>query len=72
MMMCERCGSINVRRVRASSLERFLRIFTGRKRFFCKRCGWTALRDWDETAPRVFVPKPKTDLKLVGVDEPPR
>ena len=65
-MICERCGSINVRRVQASSLERFLRMFTGRKRFFCKRCGWSALRAWDETAPRVIVKKQeRADLKLV-------
>lgn len=66
-MICERCGSINIRRVRSNPFERLLRVFTGKKRFFCKRCGWSALRDWDETAPR-FVPQPrKSDLKLVHV-----
>ena len=65
-MTCERCGSINIRRLQATPLERFLRLFTGKKRFFCKRCGWSGLRDWDETAPRVFNPKPeKADLRLV-------
>jgi hypothetical protein len=66
-MTCERCGATDIRRVRVNPIERFLRIFHGKKRFFCTRCGWSALRDWDETAP-VFVPPPrKTDLKLVMV-----
>jgi hypothetical protein len=66
-MICERCGSTNVRRARSNSLERFLRLFTGKKRFFCKRCGWTALRAWDESAPRVMPKKQeKADLKLVA------
>jgi len=66
-MNCERCGSANVRRVRSNPLERLLRVFTGKKRFFCKRCGWSALRDWDETAPRIVLPPKKADLKLVAV-----
>lgn len=68
-MFCERCGSANVHRVRANALERFLRIFTGNKRFFCKHCGWSGLRDWDEAA-AVVLPK-RPDLKLVGVSAHP-
>jgi hypothetical protein len=71
-MVCERCGSISIRRGRSTPFERFLRIFTGRKRFFCKRCGWTALRAWDETLIElrhqpggVEGQKKKADLKLV-------
>ena len=65
-MMCERCGSVSIRRVKANPLERLLRFFTGKKRFFCKRCGWTGLRVWDENAPRVMQPR-KSELRLVGV-----
>jgi hypothetical protein len=65
-IVCELCGSINVRRIRSTPIHRLLRLFTGRKRFFCVRCGWTALRAWDEEAPRIGAPK-KHDLKLVGV-----
>jgi len=70
-MICERCGSTSLRRLKAKPLERFLRIFTGKKRFFCKRCGWSGLRDWDETAPRFMPPPRKTDLKLVMVSAHP-
>jgi hypothetical protein len=62
-MLCERCGSNNVRRVRSTRVERVLRIFTGRKRFFCLRCGWSALRAWDEFAAPPL--EKKRDLKLV-------
>ena len=69
-MLCERCGSIEIRRGRSNNVERFLRIFTGRKRFYCKRCGWSGLRAWDETAPRPMPPPKrveKADLKLVDL-----
>ena len=66
MMECERCGSTHVRRVPSSPMQRFMRLFNGKKRFLCVRCGWSAMRAWDETAPRVFNTKPeKADLKLV-------
>lgn len=66
-MNCEQCGSINVRRVRSTRIERFLRIFTGRKKFFCPRCGWSALRAWDEDAPLDVTAPKKADLKLVDL-----
>ena len=68
-MVCERCGSAHVRRIRSTSFERFLRVFTGKKRFLCRHCGWSALRAWDETARRVDVPKTpeRAALKLVDL-----
>ena len=66
-MECERCGSTNVRRIQSNPLERILRVLTGKKRFLCKRCGWSGLRAWDETAPRIMQPPDKAALKLVGV-----
>ena len=66
-MECERCGSTTVRRIQSNPLERLLRVFTGKKRFLCKRCGWSGLRAWDETAPRIMQPRDKSNLKLVGV-----
>jgi len=64
MIACERCHSIEVRRVRSNGWLRLLRRLTGRKRFKCMVCGWTALRAWDEHPPS---PKGKADLKLVDV-----
>ena len=62
-MICERCGSNYVRRVRSTRIERLMRVFTGRKRFFCVRCGWSALRAWDEYAALPL--QRKRDVKLV-------
>jgi len=50
MQTCERCGSAEVRRVRSNRFQRLFRMLTGRKRFTCMACGWTALRAWDENA----------------------
>jgi hypothetical protein len=48
---CERCGSPQIVRVRSNRFQRFLRFFTGRKKFYCRRCGWNGLRAWDERDP---------------------
>ena len=57
-MLCERCGSIDVARSRSSRFDKLIRFFTGRKRFSCKRCGWTARRAWvEEKRPEWTKPK---------------
>ena len=66
-MECERCGSTNVRRIQSNPLERILRVLTGKKRFLCKRCGWSGLGVCDEEAPQVNQPPKQPALKLVGV-----
>lgn len=48
-MRCDGCGSIDVVRLRSTELDKFVRLLTGLKRFGCRRCGWNALRAWDET-----------------------
>jgi hypothetical protein len=60
-LLCEKCGSIDVARTQSSRVDRVVRFLTGRKRFTCMRCGWTALRAWLEPArPVLTVPmKPK-------------
>jgi hypothetical protein len=45
-MLCESCGSIDVVRTRSSKFDKVVRFFTNRKRFTCRRCGWSALRAW--------------------------
>jgi hypothetical protein len=49
--LCEACGSYDVWRSKSSRLDKVVRFFTGRKRFKCNRCGWSALRDWDGGEP---------------------
>jgi len=56
-VLCEGCGSINVARSRSSRLDKVMRLLTGRKRFTCRRCGWTALRNWHEMPPAGSAPK---------------
>ena len=66
-MECDRCGSTNVRWIQSNPLERILRVFTGKKRFLCKRCGYSGLGVCDEPTAPVAVPTKKSALKLVGV-----
>ncbi len=40
MQTCPRCGSIRMRRRRASVLSQVVAIFTGRRPHICERCGW--------------------------------
>ena len=46
-ILCEACGSFDIWRSKSSRLDKLVRFLTGRKRFKCNRCGWTALRPWD-------------------------
>ena len=66
-MECERCGSTNVKWIQSNPLERILRVLTGKKRFLCKRCGWSGLGVCDEEAPHVNQSPKQPGLKLVGV-----
>lgn len=49
-------------RSRSSGFDKFVRLVTGRKRFTCRRCGWTALRNWHQP------PKEADGPKLVKTD----
>jgi hypothetical protein len=66
-MECERCGSTNVKWIQSNPLERILRVLTGKKRFLCKRCGWSGLGVCEESAPAVTQSAKNPALKLVGV-----
>jgi hypothetical protein len=50
LTLCERCGSIQTARARATLFEQILIILTRRKPFICLRCGWRARRAWDDNA----------------------
>lgn len=73
-MLCEQCGSIDVARTQSSRVDRIVRLLTGRKRFTCMRCGWTARRDWhsarspkagstSQAGPVLVKAEPRDDLK---------
>jgi hypothetical protein len=47
-MTCGRCGSINIVRSRSSAFDKFVRLFTNRKRVTCRRCLWTDRIEWNE------------------------
>jgi len=48
MTLCERCGSIRIVRVRLDPADRLVAIFTGRRPFLCRRCGWRGRRNWSD------------------------
>ena len=48
IVLCETCGSSEIVRTRSSNFDKAVRWVTGRKRFSCQRCGWSALRAWDQ------------------------
>jgi hypothetical protein len=70
-VLCESCGSIDVVRTRSSNFDKVVRFFTNRKRFSCRRCGWSARRDWHVPAAKEIRPTPtlvKSDV-TPGTDE---
>jgi hypothetical protein len=56
-VLCEKCGSVDVVRTPSSYADRLVRLMTGKKRFTCMRCGWTARRDWHPVRKRTAAPK---------------
>jgi hypothetical protein len=48
MALCEQCGSIRIVRARLEPYDRFVAIFTGRRPFLCRRCGWRRRRNWTD------------------------
>lgn len=62
--LCGRCGSINVVRVRAGVLDKFIMLVARRRPLVCRRCGWRARRPWTDAGLDVF-PQQSSDL---GVD----
>jgi hypothetical protein len=69
-VLCERCGSINVVRTQSSNFDKVVRWLTGRKRFTCKRCGWSALKNWYQPPSEgVRPPRAKLQKKLDTADD---
>ena len=60
-------------RSRSSRLDRFVRLVTGRKRFTCRRCGWTARRNWhqppaDPGGPKLVKAERRAELETAEFD----
>lgn len=48
MALCEQCGSIQIGRARAEPVDKAVALFTGRRPFKCRRCGWRGRRHWSD------------------------
>src|SRR5688500_5660735 len=48
MALCEQCGSIRIVRARPQPLDRLVRLFTTKRPFLCRRCGWRGRQSWTE------------------------
>jgi hypothetical protein len=68
-VLCESCGSIKVARTRSSNLDKIVRWLSGRKRFSCSQCGWTARRDWHQPPSEDVRPQPMKSVENADADE---
>lgn len=48
MAVCEQCGSIRIVRARPEPMDRVVRLFTSKRPFLCRRCGWQGRRGWTD------------------------
>ena len=48
MALCEQCGSISVAKAPLEPTDKLLAIFTSKRPFVCRRCGWRARRGWTD------------------------
>jgi hypothetical protein len=46
MALCGQCGSIRIVRAESDQLDRLVAVFTAKRPFLCRRCGWRARRTW--------------------------
>jgi hypothetical protein len=71
-MVCERCGSIDIVRARSQGLDKFIAVFTIRRPFLCRRCGWRARRPWleeDRVDRSDMAPADPLDPKMAVLDD---
>jgi hypothetical protein len=76
MILCEQCGSIRVSKAQPAAMDTLVAIFTARRPFICRRCGWRARRRWtDEDFRRLenyVVGGAEYDPSLAVLDEKPK
>lgn len=48
MALCEQCGSIRIVRARPETADKLVALFTSKRPFLCRRCGWRARRPWSD------------------------
>ena len=74
MTLCERCGSIRIVRVRLEPADRLVAVFTGRRPFLCRRCGWRGRRNWSDKDLKNLLDYSaggaETDPALAALDQP--
>lgn len=76
MVLCEQCGSIRIVRARPETADRLVALFTSKRPFLCRRCGWRARRPWsddDLTAVMNYgAGGAETDPDLAALDAEPK
>jgi hypothetical protein len=48
MALCEQCGSISIVKAQFELVDRLVVVFTGKRPFTCRRCGWRGRRNWTD------------------------
>ena len=48
MTLCEQCGSISIVRAQPEPMDKLVRLFTAKRPFVCRRCGWKGRRSWTD------------------------
>lgn len=48
MALCEQCGSISIVLAKREPADKFFGLFSSRRPFVCRRCGWRGRRDWSD------------------------
>lgn len=74
MALCEQCGSISIVRARPEPTDKLVRLFTSKRPFVCRRCGWRGRRDWSDADLQALMDygaggaEPDPDLTVLDTD----
>jgi hypothetical protein len=76
MVSCDKCGSIQIVRANPAPADRFVKLFTSRRPFVCRRCGWRGRKEWTDeqllSLQHYGIGGAAPDPTLVSLDEPKR
>ena len=74
MTLCEQCGSISIVRAQPEPMDKLVRLFTAKRPFVCRRCGWKGRRSWTDADLRKLMDygaggaEPDPDLAVLDAD----
>jgi len=74
MTLCEQCGSISIVRSQPEPTDKLVRLFTAKRPFVCRRCGWKGRRSWTDADLRKLMDygaggaEPDPDLAVLDAD----